>query len=82
MLLVETDANLAFMVAERIRRSIEEKPFKAYDEKLKVTVSIGCSTYSYYDVLDAPMMIESADSALYQAKRQGRNKVCLYHLPK
>lgn len=81
VLLIETDESLAFMVAERIRRSVEEKEFKAYDEKLKVTVSIGCSTYSYYEVGDASMIIESADSALYQAKRQGRNKVCLFNLP-
>ena len=81
VLLIETDESLAFMVAERVRRSIEERAFKAYDEKLKVTVSIGCSTYSYYEISDASMLIESADSALYQAKRLGRNKVCLFNLP-
>ncbi len=81
VLLIETDENLAMMVAERIRRSIEERAFKAYDEKLKVTVSIGCSTYAYYDSTDAAMIIDAADSALYQAKRQGRNRVCLYNLP-
>ena len=82
VLLIETDENLAFMVAERIRRSIEERIFRAYDERLRVTVSIGCSTYSYYEGIESPMLIESADSALYQAKRQGRNRVCLYNLPK
>ncbi len=82
VLLVETDENLALMIAERVRSSIEEKVFSAYDEKLRVTVSVGCSTYAYYDSSDALVIIESADSALYQAKRQGRNRVCLYNLPK
>lgn len=81
VLLVETDENLAMMVAERIRRSIEERHFQAYDERLRATVSIGCSTYSRTNQVDGAMLLECADSALYQAKRQGRNRVCLYNLP-
>lgn len=74
VLLVETDPSMAFQIAERIRRSIEEKNFKAYDEKLTVTVSVGCSNLSA-EINDAHLLVESADSVLYQAKRQGRNRV-------
>ena len=79
VLLIETDESRAFFVAERIRLSICESNFKAYDENLKVTVSIGCSTYS--DTLNTEgKLTESADAALYQAKRQSRNRVCSYNL--
>ena len=77
VVLVETDEPAAMLVAERIRRSIEERSFRAYDENLKVTVSIGCSTYSR-EINGVNLLIDTADSALYQAKRQGRNKVCLF----
>ncbi|HXV18877.1 MAG TPA: GGDEF domain-containing protein, partial [Candidatus Omnitrophota bacterium] len=80
VLLVETDESGAFFVAERIRRAIADRPFRAYDENLRVTISVGCSTHSPA-LNDVNLLIEAADSALYQAKRQGRNRVCLSHLP-
>ncbi len=76
VLLIETDEQGAFFAAERIRRAVSEKVFEAYDEHLKVTISVGCSTYSE-KIADVNLLTEAADSALYQAKRQGRNRVCL-----
>ncbi|MBI4432166.1 MAG: GGDEF domain-containing protein [Candidatus Omnitrophica bacterium] len=72
-LLIETDTASAQMVAERIRRSMAERQFQAYDERLAVTVSIGCATVS--TSMNAGQLVEAADAALYQAKRQGRNRV-------
>ncbi len=76
VLLIETDEAGAFFVAERMRRAIEEKMFIAYDETLKVTISIGCSAFSQ-SINDVSLIVDAADSALYQAKRQGRNRVCV-----
>lgn len=77
VLLPETSADGAKLVAERIRSRIEESSFKAYDEKLKMTVSIGLSLYPE-DSLSSRGLIECADSALYVAKRSGKNLVCKY----
>ncbi len=76
VLLVETDRSGALFVAERIRAAIEEKNFKAYDENIRATVSIGCASL-FQEQADAGLILESADQALYEAKRQGRNRVCL-----
>lgn len=79
VILVDTDESGAFFVAERICRAVAEKTYRAYDENLKVTVSIGCSTYSE-KMHDAHFIVDAADSALYQAKQQGRNKVCVANI--
>jgi len=64
----------ALLTAERIRSSVEHSVFKAYDEKVSVTVSIGISTFPE-DGVDEHALIESADKALYRAKEKGRNRV-------
>jgi len=64
----------ALQAAERIRSSVEHSVFKAYDEKVSVTISIGISAFPE-DGVDEHTLIESADRALYRAKEKGRNRV-------
>ena len=77
LVLPETDKKGALQAAERIRKKIDEHTFKAYDEKLKVTVSVGLSIYPD-DSEDAQDLIEKSDKAMYLAKSSGKNIVCEY----
>ena len=75
IILTETDKEQARFAAQRIREAVESKPIRVYDEDLKVTISIGISTYPL-DAKNMQALIDKADSALYKAKQTGRNKVC------
>ncbi len=77
IILSETDKDAAQFAAQRIRLAIQDKRIRVYDEELKITVSIGISTFPY-DGKDIERLIDKADTALYRAKQAGRNKVCLY----
>ncbi len=78
------DAELAqgLVAAERIRAEIENKRFsvirqgKAF-ESHHITISIGVASFPD-DSSDPIELVERADSALYHAKRAGRNRVCTY----
>ena len=76
IMLPDTSKKLAMAVSERLRKSIAEKPIKAFDEEIKVTVSVGIATYPE-NGQNADFLIEKADTALYKAKRNGRNRVCV-----
>lgn len=76
-ILPETNLDGAKLVAERIRKKIEETVFSAYDEKLKITVSCGIAIYPK-DAIKVNDLIERADKALYMAKKTGKNVVCEY----
>ena len=77
IILAETDKEQARFAAERIRQAIESKHITVYDEDLKVTVSIGVSTFPA-DASDTKTLIDRADEALYIAKQTGRNRICMY----
>lgn len=77
IILSETDKDAAQLAAGRIRLAIQAQHIRVYDEELKITVSIGISTYPD-DGKEIERLIDKADSALYQAKHTGRNKVCVY----
>ncbi len=80
VVLVETDRNGAMIAAQRIRQAVEKKIIRAYDEKLKATISIGIAE-SGQAAVKLQGIMEEADSALYQAKSAGRNRVSVYGQP-
>jgi diguanylate cyclase (GGDEF)-like protein len=67
-------------VAERIRDQMAHFAFSGKEGPLKVTVSIGIVT-SGPRAPTAEVLLSQADQALYQAKHEGRNKVCSYAPP-
>jgi diguanylate cyclase (GGDEF)-like protein len=67
----------AVHVAQRLRSSVEHCAFKAYDEEIKATVSVGVAVFPE-DASDLNQLIDYADRAMYKAKAEGRNKVCVW----
>src|SRR6185437_16141640 len=59
--------------AEELRASISERPFVVEGVAITVTASAGAATL----VGDADSLVRSADAALYDAKRSGRNRAVL-----
>jgi diguanylate cyclase (GGDEF)-like protein len=79
VVLPDTDMEGSRVVAERIRKSTEKRLIKAYDNTVRVTLSIGIAIYPSDGKLLEEMM-DKADWALYRAKSQGRNCVVAFGL--
>ncbi|MEW5946898.1 MAG: diguanylate cyclase [bacterium] len=79
VILPETRKENARFVAERIRAKTEDQHYDLGGERVKVPVSIGISGYPDDNVSGRLDLIAKADHALYQAKRTGRNRVCLFN---
>lgn len=71
----DTGAAAAREVAERIRLAVGELAEPLTPQQM-VTVSAGVATLVDADRQSTDWLIERADTALYQAKRTGRNRVC------
>jgi two-component system cell cycle response regulator len=70
-----TAAGPAAVVAERLRGLVEEHEFSWEGERLPVTISIGFATSSEPGISSSQELVQRADQRLYEAKRQGRNRV-------
>ncbi len=77
VLLPEIDLKDVRVVAEKLRASIEKNPLIINDnEKVSYTISIGGVVFSK-SIESWETFFKLADNALYQAKEQGRNQVCI-----
>lgn len=81
--LLDADYAQALVAAERVRGAVESHLFSAATvtsgegELFRITISIGIAAFPD-DAKDAIQLVEMADSALYRAKRNGRNAICAY----
>jgi diguanylate cyclase (GGDEF)-like protein len=73
IILVETTADQALKTAERIRSQVENMRYSFRDSTIAVTASIGI-VQCQSDDMTATAVFARADSALYEAKRAGRNR--------
>ena len=77
VMLCNTDVEGAYLVAERIRKRIEETELVYENNKMNLTISGGISVFSVDDnpVRSARALVDQADKALYVSKANGRNRV-------
>ncbi|MFM9943101.1 MAG: PleD family two-component system response regulator [Hyphomicrobiaceae bacterium] len=75
IIMPDTDLARAMQVGERLRACIAADPFQiGPDTHLRITASVGIATLERRD--DTPeTLFKRADTALYAAKREGRNRV-------
>jgi len=64
-------------LGERLRLIVEQTAFDHEGARMPVTISVGVAAYPELPVETANQLIASADEALYEAKRTGRNRVLL-----
>ncbi len=75
VILKMTDAPGALMLAERLRRLIDETSFEFEGKKIHVTISIGVATLAGANFPNWEEMLKLADTLLYKSKNAGRNRV-------
>lgn len=82
ILTIQTEISDTFDLAEKLCKAVEASIMVPADknehrEAIRITVSIGVAGFDQH-VFDSQVMIKKADMALYQAKREGRNRVIAY----
>jgi diguanylate cyclase (GGDEF)-like protein len=76
IVLPETALKGAVILAERVRKVIEQSVIRINDENIPITVSLGLTVWEPGSaVANKADIIDAADRALYQSKKTGRNKV-------
>ncbi len=76
VVLPETGREGAVVLGERLRRVIETLPFRYEDKSYHVTISIGVASTNGDTSMTPSTLIRLADEKLFQAKHEGRNRVC------
>lgn len=77
VILPNTDKKTAQVIAERIRKEVNQEPFYAFgNKKFTISVTLGVANYPD-DAKTRDDLIGKADKAMYEGKLSGRDKVVL-----
>jgi diguanylate cyclase (GGDEF)-like protein len=77
VIIPETAGEGAMIIAERVRRTVEQRTIVSLDKQLNVTISLGCAVMPIHATAQQPL-IDASDKALYFSKEHGRNKATLF----
>lgn len=77
LILTHTDNLSAYVFGERLRKSIESLEIPYLDDKLTITASGGIASYPLNST-SPQELLRMADSAVYLAKGEGRNRISQY----
>ena len=75
--LPSSSAEQAVERAERIRAQLADRPIRYQDHEIQITASLGLAYIPPGSSPNLTEIVSAADHALLQAKREGRNRVCL-----
>ena len=76
VVLPQTTLHIAINVAERMRDYLQQSTVQHEGESFQLTASLGVASYGGETPVSLESFVDSADQYLYQAKQQGRNRVC------
>jgi diguanylate cyclase (GGDEF)-like protein len=79
ILLPNTDIQKSFLIANRLRTTVEENP--ADNGLIYYTISLGVGTFNQEYTGELDSLLIAIDQALYQAKENGRNQVVIAKNP-
>ena len=77
-LLPSTNAEEALEFSQRLHEAINKAVLKYKDSMIKYTASIGLTSFDPHSDDDLDTLLARADSALYQAKGNGRNQTAIF----
>ncbi len=77
LILADTERAECIRIAQRVMKTIKEKPFVYKTTSCMVTVSLGLACSLAVET-DSETLLKHADDALYQAKRGGRDRIIIY----
>jgi len=77
LLTPETDSRAAMRIGERVRAQVEEYGVELKGNRIGMSISVGIASYPDH-AAEVTELLGKVDSAMYNAKRGGKNQVCVF----